>query len=751
MLSRLMRRGDLVFLSLIVGIALALRVWAPWGDVFGAARVNFLETDAWYHVRLLESQIRNFPHHITVDPYASPDAQYVAVAPLLDTIIATAVVATRGTAASTSYIERAAALAPPIMGVLAVIAVWALGAVAFGRREGLLAAFLAAILPGHFLDRTLLGFVDHHALEAMLLFAVLAAMAASLVGSREPGAGSRAIMASATSGSRFPVPGSRELFAGVFLGLYLLGWTSGSLFVAMIGVWLITLPFIATTADVTAAAATTAILSAVALALVLLFQDPHLYRYLMQVVSLAGLFAIAIVAALAAPRVSISVLRASIAVTCVAGVIAAPLLASGFTQRVVSDLMRLNPDPARMSVLEARPLFMYSGNWDWSQPWEFFRSGFYLGAVAVVALAASVLHTRRIDHWLIVIVTACMFAATVGQNRFGYYLVPSCAVVIAWLAVRVLDWGGVPHAGNRSPAIKARVPMQREVAVILVAGLAVAPNLVPAAITTGRGGGMPGYWTDVMEWLRTQTPLPFSSDDYYFARYDPARLQSPAYTVMNWWDQGYWIVQTAHRVPVANPTQARAGDVAAFYVATSEAQGLDMMRAVDARYVIVDWELPFRELAQGVLGGRFENLVSWAGRPTSDFYRLCYAEVDGGWQHVWLFREAYYETMAHRLMVLGGAGASPANNTWVVRTEERSDSTGRRFCEVSERKVYRLAGEAKAAASQLGPRYEAVGLTPWQPAFPSAAVTGLRLVRDFRKADQASTEAPMARVFERVQ
>jgi len=488
----------------------------------------------------------------------------------------------------------------------------------------------------------------------------------------------------------------------------------------------------------------------VALALVLLFQDPHLYRYLMQVVSLVGLFAIAIAIALVAPRVSIGVLRASIAGACTVVVVAAPLLAPGFAQQVLFDVMRLGPDPARMSVLEARPLFLYSGNWQWSQPWEFFRSGFYLGAVAVVALAASAWRTRRIDHWLIVIVTACMFAATVGQNRFGYYLVPACAVVIAWLAVRVLDWGGVPHAGNPSPGIKATVPMQREIAVILVAGLAVAPNLVPAAITTKRAGGMPGYWAEVMAWLRTQTPLPFSSDDYYFARYDPAHLQTPAYTVMNWWDQGYWIAQTAHRVPVANPTQARAGEVGAFYVATGEAQGLAMMRALDARYVIVDWELPFRELGQGVLGGRFENLVSWAGQPASDFYRLCYAEVDGGWQHVWLFREAYYQTLAYRLMVLGGAAASPENNTWVVRTDERSDTTGRRFCEVSERKVYRSADEAKAAASRLGARYEAVGLTPWQPAFPSAAVTGLRLARDFRQAGQASSEAPMARVFELV-
>src|SRR5829696_3204645 len=105
-------------LAVILVVAAVLRVWAPWDDVLGEGRVNFLETDAWYHVRLAESQVRNFPHRITVDPYAAPDGQYVAIAPLLDTLIATAVVVTKGRHAPVEYIERVAALTPAIAGVL---------------------------------------------------------------------------------------------------------------------------------------------------------------------------------------------------------------------------------------------------------------------------------------------------------------------------------------------------------------------------------------------------------------------------------------------------------------------------------------------------------------------------------------------------------------------------------------------------------------------------------------------------------
>ena len=57
------------------------------------------------------------------------------------------------------------------------------------------------------------------------------------------------------------------------------------------------------------------------------------------------------------------------------------MFAPALVQQVVVDLSRFRPDPTRMAVLEARPLFLYTGNWEWSQPWMFFRSGFYVGAM----------------------------------------------------------------------------------------------------------------------------------------------------------------------------------------------------------------------------------------------------------------------------------------------------------------------------------------------------------------------------------
>ena len=704
-------------LAVILVVAAGLRVWAPWDDVLGGPRVNFLENDAWYHVRLVESQVRNFPHRITVDPYAAPDGQYVAVAPLLDTVISTIVVVTQGREASTQYIERVAAIMPAIIGVLAVVAVSALATLAFDRRAGFIAGLLAAVLPGHFLDRTLVGFVDHHALEVLLSFATLS----------------------------FIVYGS-ALGAGISLGLYLLAWASGAYFVFILAVWLV-VAAILVPARRAFVARLSAISAAIALAIVVLFQDPALYRYNTQIAALTGLIVTASAVMLLADRLLVAMVVVAAAMVTIVGIawVAMPELVN----QVTSDLNRFRPDATRMAVLEARPLFLYTGNWVWSQPWTFFRSGFYVGLVAVAALMVATWQSRRVDHLLILSFAIANYLATFGQNRFGYYLVPSTAVVISWLAVQILDWGGVPHADNPAPKIKPRLPFQREIAVILVAGIIVAPNLLPAALTTTRAGGMPVYWFDAMQWLRTNTPEPFESPDYYHARY--AATSPPAgFTVMNWWDQGYWILQAGRRVPVTNPTQSGAANAAEFLTATDESKALALLADARARYVIVDWELPFRNGADGALAGRFQNLADWAGIPTARYYSACFSRRSEGapWAATWLYREAYYQTIVYRLMVLGGAASRPTGNTYVVQVRQRSDDNGRGFCEVVDRWQFATPEEAKAMASQRGAGFEAVGLTPWQPAFSVPAIAGLKVASEFRDPAQGTNESPMIRIFE---
>ena len=201
-----------------------------------------------------------------------------------------------------------------------------------------------------FLDRTLLGFVDHHALEVLFSIGTLAFIA---------------------SGS--------AIGAGVCLGLYLLSWASGSYFVFILAVWILITALLAPTSR-RSAARLLAIAGAIALAIVLIFQDPGLYRYGTQITALVGLIVAAVVVMYFADH-----LVKAVAVVAVAASVTAVILwmvAPGLVTQILTDLNRFSPDRTRMAVLEARPLFLYTGNWSWWQPWVFFRTGFFVGRIA---------------------------------------------------------------------------------------------------------------------------------------------------------------------------------------------------------------------------------------------------------------------------------------------------------------------------------------------------------------------------------
>lgn len=729
-------RRDLVLILLIAAAAFGIRTYPSWNSVFSRDGVAFLETDAWYHVRLVENQVRNYPWRVTLDPYAAAGGQFVPIAPLFDTITSTLVVALHGRNASTADVERVAAFLPPILGVLTVIAVWALARRQFDRRAGLLAAALLAVLPGHFLDRTMLGFVDHHALEALLAMATLLALTQA-VGT-----------ASARSG----------VVAGAVLGLYLLAWGSGAFFLAIVGAWLVLfVPLARTDDELAAVASACGIAALVAFGLVVAFQDPSMHRYGSQIIGLSGLAALALAVTVAARTASHRPARqlvwTALAIVAVAAGAIVLLVAPALVTQVFTDVSRLAPNPARMGVLEARPLFLYPGEWRWSQPWIFFRTGFFIGAIALIPFAVRVWRQRRPADLLTLVYATAVFVATIGQNRFGYYLVTACAVLGGWLATVLLDWGGVPHADNRAPVPGTRLPLAREIAVVAVAGGMFAPNLAPRVLLATRASSLPPYWRDAMTWVRNFTPPPFLSsaeagNDYYYARYPRDRVPAPDYSVMNWWDQGYWIVQAARRVPVSNPTQERAPVSGRFYSEIDETRAVELLRAERARYVLSDWELPFRRLPDGTIMGRFQNVLDWAAGVHAQYYEILYRRDDGRWVPVWIFHRPYYRSMAFRLSVLGGAGATPDHAATVITVADRVDGAGLRFRELVSERTFATYDAARQAAALIGSDAIIVGLDPWRAAFPIEPLRALVEVHASRTPEQKESEAPWVRVFE---
>ena len=605
-------RADIGWLLVIVGVALAIRIYFPWPLVFTPSHVNLLETDGWYHLRVIENLVSQFPHRLRFDPYATPDGQFVPMPPLFDYLVAgVAWIAGRGHP-SEELIRIVAVFAPPVLGALTIVAVYAVARLAAGRVAGLLAAAMAAILPGHFLDRTLLGFVDHHALESFVSTVVLCLVAIPL-------ARPHSVVRSG-------------VWIGLSLVVFRLTWTSSAMFAAVLVVWLLVHASLQSwrRGGIGDAARIAGIAAVVALPFTLLFDGIEPFRATLHVAALSILALVA-----GAVEVGRYGLRAGwwsprwlvvLAVTAAAAgtglfFLALPATASA----TLSELSRFRLVVEEQSVLEARPLFSYEGAWSLRPAWDYFRSGFILGLGAIVFLALRWWRQGRPLDLLLIVWTAAMYAATIGMNRFGYYLVPAVAIAVGCACAALIE-------------VAERVGRWwKRAAVVAVAAGAFGLNLVPAISTTMRLPGTPPGWFPAFDWLRFRSEEPFGTPNYYYARYDLEPTRTASSTVMLWWDYGYLLIEAAHRVPIAIPTQSGATDAALFFTEVDETRALDLLDTDRARDVFVDEFLPFNVDQRGALVGKFAAMAGWDGGTTERYYEPFFLREGDHYRPIYLF------------------------------------------------------------------------------------------------------------------
>ena len=350
MRERLAALGHWWLLIAIAVVALLARTVLLFKAVFTAAGVNYQDSDAWYHMRLIENLTHNYPHRAGLDPYLGPDAPIVAVPLLFDLVVGGVAWVIGLGAPSPRTVELVGALMPPILGALTVVPVFLIGERLFDRRRGLLAAVLLAIAPGQFLARSVLGFTDHHVAEAFLtavtVLACLHALEAATPRARLVGA----------------------LLTGVALSTYLLAWSGGALLVFVLCAWavlqLVLDDLRGATQDRVGGVALPAL--AVALLVILVFQDRGLWRFEIQLTSVAaGLAGIAalvglhrVLRRLGAPR---GALTACVLVLGGGGLLAFSVLAPNLSARILGDLSRFRPNQTGFTVSEVRPLFFMTG------------------------------------------------------------------------------------------------------------------------------------------------------------------------------------------------------------------------------------------------------------------------------------------------------------------------------------------------------------------------------------------------------
>jgi dolichyl-diphosphooligosaccharide--protein glycosyltransferase len=716
---------EIVLVAATTLAALLLRVLPPWRRVFAGGEVWFQENDPWYHVRVAEAWIAGFPHRLTFDPYLQhPGGGGMPVAPFLDLLLAfPAVVLGLSEHAARVWM----AWVPALLGAAGVMVLWALARQLFDRRVALLAGGLLAVEPGGYLVRTLLGFTDHHALEAVLSLVVLWALASALRAQ-----GRRRVIRSGA--------------AGVALGCYLLGWGGGSLLVAVLAAWVGLQALVegpVTWGRGLAPVLLPALLVAGALLACGLGATP---RWEIQALALAGaaagVTALDALRALGARRClgrGAFALAALLAGAALLGTSWLALLAAA--PEVALDLryhvLRFAPSGTALTVGEVRPLLLYGGEVSWLPAWLQFRTSFFLGLAGMAWMTWRWWRSRDRGLGLVLVWGLAMLVATLGQVRFAYYLGPALALFAAPVCGAILDLSGAAAGSDASPASRA---VFRGVAVVVVALLAFAPSAASALVAAGTDRTPAEPWRQAMEWLRSETPEPFGNPAAYLQVWREKRGREErggqrerprsSYGVLSWWDYGYWIIGLGRRVPVSNPTQSGARQAALVFLETDHEAVLRTLDEMGARYLVTEAGFAITPRGpQALSAGRFDAMCQWAEIECSRYYEpVLLPDATGTLRPSLLFRPDYYRTLVARLAVFGTDAVVPRGRVLVA---ELRRPTGRGPAAVASTHWFDSSREAEEALRSGAVRGSIFGTDPLRSPVLLPAVPGLEQLAVF--------------------
>jgi dolichyl-diphosphooligosaccharide--protein glycosyltransferase len=753
-----------IIMAALFGISLYIRIALPHDQIFVNGAVWFRETDAYYYMRNIEVLVHNFPHYNAFDPYMLfPGGSGALSRPFFAWLVAGIVLLTKGAAASLQSMQAVAAYIPAILGSLTIIPVYFIGKELFNRWAGVISAALLVILPGEFLHRSLLGFTDHHVAETLFSTVTILFLIMAIKRAREKEISFSHVLS--RDWPTFRKPLIYSLLAGIFLGLYLLSWSGGLLFIFIIFLYLV----IQLIVDHLRRKSTDhlCIISTPLFLIALLMLLPLLARGTLDIltrVSLLIAILVPIVLSVISRFMAARSLKPVYYVFVLLGLtgIGVAVLHAVDPSLLGSMLSRFSiftPTGARLTIMEVTGILFPQGTFTLGMAWANFTTSFFISFIAMVMLAFALVKERSAHKSLFMVWSVVMLLAILGQRRFGYYYAVNAALLTGYFSWKMLDLAGLgklvakPTQGveevktfRKKKKIKEKAkpktfmqPRGVWVNVIIVGVILFFLVIFPNTGTwkdspTSLGGGLYiGYtkplaqpspimdrgWYNSTFWLKDNTPEPFGDPDYYYELYpSKAEFEYPdtAYGVMSWWDYGYFIMQIGHRIPNANPGQAGAVQAGKFFTSQNETSASVLADELGTKYVMID---------QAMATGKFYAMGDWAGRNTSEFYEYYYVQTEQGGQFTTLFYPAFYQSMAIRLYNFDGQAVTPATNSSIVISyEERVNSDGGKYKAVIGGQAFATYEDAQAyLGSQTSGNYRIIGTSGSSSPVPLEALT----------------------------
>ncbi|MBI3931731.1 MAG: oligosaccharyl transferase, archaeosortase A system-associated [Chloroflexi bacterium] len=780
-----------IIVALFFGIALFLRTYFPYDRVFGSDWIKFTSNDAYYHMRLVDNLVHNFPHLSSFDPYSIyPDGGGPGNIRFFDWLLASIIWVIGWGAPTEHTIDVVGAYFPAVLGALTVIPVYFIGRELFGRWAGVLAAGLIALLPGEFLGRSILGFTDHHVAETLfttvaILFLILAIKTAS---QRQLTFGHLKRRDWTTSLK----PVIYSLLAAIFLGVYIFTFLGALLFIFIIFVYFV-IQFIidhlkGKSTDYLCLVGVS--LFSITLIFSLLISAGRIYSIslITALLTLASLSAISRL--MTKKKIKPAYYPLTLVGLGIAGLGLFYLVSPTLLSSMLSLFSIFRPTGASLTTIETQPFLfpqgnlsfaVASGNFPGLLPHDpkvtgltfrnilsFMTTTFFLSFIALGILIYLVIKQGSTEKTLVVVWSLVIVAATLGQRRFAYYLAVNVALLIGYLSWQVLSLVGFKEltakivetprkaAGRRASPKKSGfdITLSRTVAVLEVLILFFVIffwNIQPAIETARRARFAPSdAWLSALSWMKENTPEPFDNPDFYY------QLEaSHNYRSRDWLERSvpnpsgdpdfYSQLAAKHKYP-----ESAYGVVAWWdygYWITRVAHRIPVANPSQdpkgiipvasfftsqdeksAKVIIGELDSPYIIIDSETAVSKFWAITVWAGKEQTEFFEVLLVPEENRLVAKSFIYPGYYRSLSTRLYNFDGKAVTP-EGTLVISYEERTTQGGEPIKIVTDSQTFPSYEEAEAYLSnQESGNHQIVGTNPFISPVPLEALENYKLI-----------------------
>ena len=675
-------------LVVLVGFILWNRL-RNYGNFIVDGTVYLSGNDPWYHMRMTDYTVQNFPATMPFDPwtnfpYGTTPNQFGT---MFDQIIALAALIVGLGNPSESLVHQVFLVSPAFFAVLICIPGYFIGKRLGGRVGGLIIVATVAFVPDRLMSVTLAGNVQHHSMEVLFMsLSILAVMVALSAAEREKPV-YELIQVREFGAMRETI--GYSMIAGVALAMYVWAWPPAMWIFGILGIFFLIYMSIEHirgrspehTAFVGVISMTTAGILILSTTRTLELTGVTSRSLIQPGLAFAGAGGVLFLAWLSREFDTRSVTRygypATIAgsIVLIMGVMALAL--PNVFDFLINNINRVfgfvtTPGTAAGTIGEARPM-----------SFDEISETYYLGLFTAAAGGGAVMvkqllgRNPRAEELLIVIWAVTMLIASLTQVRFSYYLTITVGALNAVLIGYIFRL-----AGSSDKQFGFETYQLLTVGVIVLVMFAPFFGLpIISADTTptefSDGASFPGdvvAWDDSLQYMNDSTPVPGQFGhpdnepmDLYgtYEETDDFDYPDGAYGVMSWWDYGHWITERGERIPNANPFQQGATEAAEFLLAQDEDEAIEKLEALDdheeaqTRFVMIDWLMVETE---SNVGGKFFAPPEFHGDFDQRDFTLHYMTAGEQGQLIpeaRLQKQPYYDSMVTRLYHYHGSSQNP--------------------------------------------------------------------------------------------